>query len=210
MHHALDPSESAVPTPQLRRSALLLLALATAAAVAVTFWLRRDPSPTIPPTTYTSTHQLPALGIEFDYPSYWHLQEFGDNVGLASMTGALVSNIEHEFHHPDLGPHEGTSAWDMRELPDDLIVVSFEQLDRHNFEARRTKSLPLFLDDAVVTRDPADNVPTYGAPQPRLFLPFAVKGHLNSGAQVFIGDVGTHEREVVEAILASVRPLVHK
>lgn len=154
-----------------------------------------------------STHQLPELGIEFDYPSNWHLQEFGDDLGLASMTGALVSNIRHDFHHPDLGPNAGTSAWDMRDLPDDLVVISFEQLDRHNFEATRSKGLPLELDNAVVSQDAKDGVDTYGAPQPRLFLPFAVEGHLNSAAQVFIGDVQAGEREVIDAILGSVRPI---
>lgn len=203
MQHALDRPGPALSTPQVRRAVAVLLIL----VLGVTLWLWRDGDRTISPSTQMSTHQLPELGIEFDYPSNWHLQGFDDHLGLAYVTGALVSNVEHEFEHPDLGEGNGTSAWDMRGLPDDLIVLSFEQLDRYNFEAKRTKRLPLDLESAVVSHDAKHHVDTYGAPQPRLFLPFAVEGHLNSGAQVFIGDVGADEREVVDRILASVRPL---
>lgn len=66
------------------------------------------------------------------------------------------------------------------------------------------KRLPLDLENAVISHDAKHHVDTYGAPQPRLFLPFAVKDHLNAGAQVFIGEVEAHERDVVEAILGSV------
>ena len=69
------------------------------------------------------------------------------------------------------------------------------------------QGLPLDLDDAVVSRDAAHGNPVYGAPQPRFFLPYAVEGHLGSGAQVFIGEVDRDERAVVDRILASVRPL---
>lgn len=203
MQHALDRADSALPEVQVRRVVAILLVL----VVGVVLWLWQEGGGAVSPSSQMSTHQLPDLGIEFDYPSNWHLQEFDDYLGLASMTGALVSNVEHDFEHPDLGEGRSTSAWDMRALPEDLIVVSFEQLDRHNLEAKRTRGLPLDLEGAVVSHDAKHEGSAYGAPQPRLFLPFSVTGHLNSGAQVFIGDVGAYERDVVERILASVRPI---
>lgn len=203
MQHALDG-----PNAALRRSQVqLALAILVVVVVGAVLWLGRSDPRAISPTSQMSTHQLPELGIEFDYPWNWHLQEFDENLGLASMTGALVSNIRHDLHHPDLGPDEGTSAWDMRGLPEDLIVISFEQLDRHNSEATGDERLPLELANALVSEDAKHGVDTYGAPQPRLFLPFAAKGHLSSAAQVFIGDVGADEHEVVDAILGSVRPI---
>lgn len=203
MQHALDGPDTALPEVQSRRPVAILLVLVV--GVALSLW--QDGEGAISPSSQMSTHQLPDLGIEFDYPSNWHLQEFDDNLGLAHMTGALVSNVEHGFEHPDLGEAGSTSAWDMRGLPEDLIVVSFEQLDRHNFEAKRTTRLPLDVESAVVSHDAEHDGRTFGAPQPRLFLPFSVTGHLSSGAQVFIGDVEAHQREVVEQILASVRPI---
>lgn len=190
-----------------RRLRFVTVALLVSVLVlALGLWFRSGVG-TISPTSDMSVHELPRLGIEFEYPSNWHLQEFSEDLGLSSMTGALVSNLVHEFDHPDLGRGAATSAWDMRGLPDGLIVVSFEQLDRHNFKAKRTKGLPLDLDDAVVSREAEHGVDTYGAPQPRFFLPFSVEGHLASGAQVFIGAVDADEREAIDAILASVRPL---
>jgi hypothetical protein len=201
MDRTLRPA-LAISRPQGWRSHL---ALVVVAGVTVALALALPRNGTIPAVTDLSTHRLPALGIEFDYPANWHLQEFGEEIGMTSLTGALVSNVDHDFEHPDLGPSEGTSAWEMRGLPEGLILISFEQLDRHNFEAKRTKGLPLRLDDAVVYRDAGEGIDTFGAPQPRYFLPFAVEGHLNSGIQVYIGDVDGDERAVVDRILASVR-----
>lgn len=154
-----------------------------------------------------TTTVLPRLGIEFEYPSNWHIQSFGDTVGHAEFRGTVVSNVEHNFVHPDLGPKEATSAWDMRGLPEDLIVVSFQQLDHLNFEAKRTHGFPLALENADVSNDAEEGIDTYGAPQPRYFIPFEVEGHLSSGVQVYIGDVNADERAIVDEILASVRPL---
>jgi hypothetical protein len=193
-----------IARPRAGQMPLGLIAVAIL-TLALAFALPRND--TIPPVTDLSTHRLPALGIEFDYPANWYLQEFDHPVGHSSFQGALISNVEHRFVHPDLGPNEGTSAWEMRGLPSDLVVISFEQHDHINFEAKRTRGLPVSLDRAIVTRDAEEGVDTYGAPQPRLFLPFAVEGHLNSGIQVYIGDIDASERAVIERILASVRPL---
>lgn len=184
----------------------MIIAIAAACILAsVLLWNVFRGSSTVPPSVATSSVQLPNLGIELDYPSNWRLQRFGDVVGHTFIEGALVSNVHHDFEHPDLGVNEGTSAWDMRGLPDELIVLSFEQSDHINFEAKRTKGFPLTLEAAVVSRDATDGVPTYGAPQPRYFLPFAVDGHLGSGVQVYFGN--TDDRDLVERILASVRPI---
>lgn len=184
-----------------RFSTTVLLGTSLVVALALLFGLRDQE--TIPAAPDVSTSRLSQLGIEVDYPSNWYLQPFDEDLGLARHSGAVISNVEHRFVHPDPSGTDSTSAWDMSGLPEGVIVLSFQQLDRHNFEAKRTTGFPLDLEDARVSRD--DD--TYGAPQPRYFIPFAVDGHLGSGVQVYIGDVGPAERAAVERILASVRPI---
>ena len=115
----------------------------------------------------------------------------------------MVSNVDHGFEHPDLGDESSTSAFDMRGLDDGLVVLSFEQFDRFNSEAKKTVGFPLTLDQAVESVD----AETYGAPQPRYYISFAAEGYLHSGVQVHIGDVTAEERDAIERILASVKPL---
>lgn len=203
MQHPLDmPLVRLGRTNRLGFQTRLLIAVAIVLAVAAgaTFWTSKHTS--VLPISSGETKRLPELGIQFSHPASWHLQDFDDNVGHAGMTGALVSNIDHGFEHPDLG-NEATSAFDMRGLDDGLVVLSFEQFDRFNSEAEKTLGFPLALDQARKSAD----AETYGAPQPRYFIPFEVEGYLGSGVQIYIGDVTTEERDAIDRILASVEPL---
>lgn len=178
-------------------AAAVLIALVAGA----TNWNTRHSS-TLPISTEWTTQRLPELGIQFSYPASWHLQEV-ESAGMALMTGALVSNVDHWFEHPYLGPAQETSALEMRGLPEDLVVLSFEQLKRFNPIAAKTTGLPLFLDYAHMPIDPNP----YGAGLLHEYIGFRVGGQPRSGVQVYIGDVTDEERAAIYRILASVQPL---
>jgi hypothetical protein len=201
MQHPLD-----MPMVRLRQKrrlgfrVRLLMAIKILLIVAggAIFWTLEHT--TVLPTSSWETKRLPELGIQFSYPTSWHLQRFDEMTGHARITGALVSNVDHGFEHP-----EGTSAYDMRGLDDGVVVLSFQQLDRFNTEGKETVGFPLSLDQAEEVID----AETYGAPQPRYTIYFGVEGYLRSAVQVWIGDVTPEEGTAIERILASVEPLSH-
>ena len=190
-----------------RPLAVSLVLLVVGVSIALALWLVTRDQATLPSGGAMTTFELEELGIAIDYPSQWQLQPFDEDLGMAHHTGAVISNVRHRFVHPYPGRSSSTSAWNMQGLPEGLIVLSFQQLDRHNFEARRNQGFPLSLENAILSHDAEEGIDTYGAPQPRYFIPFAVEGHLGSGVQVYIGDVGPKERTAVERILASVEPI---
>ena len=185
-----------------RTRVVIAVTIVLAAAAGATFWTSKHTS-VLPISSSWETKRLPELGIQFSYPTSWHLQDIHHNLRMADLRGALVSNLDHGFEHPDLGDAGETSAFDMSGLDDGLVVLSFEQMDHFNSEADKAFGFPLTLDHA---RESVDAEP-YGAPQPRYFIPFAVKGYLHSGVQVYIGDVTTEEMAAIDRILASVKPL---
>ena len=205
MQHPLD-----MPLVRLRRDhrlgfrtrLVIAVAIVLAVAAGATFWTSKHTS-VLPISSNWETKRLPELGIQFSYPASWHLQDIHHNLGRTILTGALVSNLDHGFEHPDLGDAGSTSAFDMSGLDDGLVVLSFEQMDRFNSEAEKTSGFPLAFDHARMSAD----AETYGAPQPRYFIPFEVEGYLGSGVQIYIGDVSIEERDAIARILASVEPL---
>lgn len=181
---------------------IIAVAIVLAVAAGTTLWTSKHTS-VLPVSGKWETKRLPELGIQFSYPASWHLQDIDEMTGHARIVGTLISNLDHAFVHPNLGPSSSTSAFDMRGLDDALVVLSFQQLDRFNVEAKETSGLPLSLDRPAAT---IDSEP-YGAPQPRYYLLFAVKGYLRSGVHVYVGDVNDAQRDAIERILASVKPL---
>jgi hypothetical protein len=63
------------------------------------------------------------------YPDGWYVREFSGPVGHISLSGAFFSNVAYDFHHPDLGPNEVTSAWDLSSFPRDGVAVEFERFE---------------------------------------------------------------------------------
>lgn len=204
MQHPLD-----MPLVQLRHRhrldlrARLLIAVAIVIAVAAgaVSWNLKHNS-VLPISGSWQTKRLPELGIQFSYPSSWHLQDINHNLRTTTLIGALVSNIDHGFEHPNLGDGE-TSAFDMSGLPANLVVLSFEQMDRFNTASDETFGLPLTLEGAQMVTDST----SYGSPQPRYFLQFGVENHRRSNLHLYIGEVSDMQLAAVEMILASVRPL---
>ncbi|MPZ69347.1 MAG: hypothetical protein GEU71_07440 [Actinobacteria bacterium] len=156
----------------------------------------------MPISSEWTTKRLPELGIQFSYPASWHLQDHGHSVGLATMYGALISNVDHGFEHPDLRDAD-TSVFDMRGLPDGLVALSFEQFNRYNPIANKETGLPLSLDYA---RIPIDADP-YGAGLLHDYISFRAAGYPRSSVEIHISDITEAERAAIDRILASVKPI---
>ncbi|MGH2683439.1 MAG: hypothetical protein ACRDIX_09440 [Actinomycetota bacterium] len=145
------------------------------------------------------TYRDSQLEWSMAHPSGWHLQTFHDEFRGGTFRGALVSNVDFEFRHPDLGEGGHTSAWDMRGLPPHAVVVQFQALARFGLPTEPPDAkFPLSLDDAQRVRDR----PPYGAPQPRLFLPLGETGY--AVFAWFGPDASEGDREIARQIVASI------
>jgi hypothetical protein len=102
------------------------------------------------PGTSWKTYTDAKYGWSLRYPSGWYVQPYDEDVAFnIHMQGALFSNVDHEFVHPDLGPNHLTSRWSTKELPPDAVMVDVQQQEadwRRPANAPDTP-LPLSLDD---------------------------------------------------------------
>jgi hypothetical protein len=55
------------------------------------------------------------------------VQPFAGSVTKIYLSGAFFSNVAYDFHHPDLGPNDFTSGWDLSSFPRDGVAVEFER-----------------------------------------------------------------------------------
>ena len=162
-------------------------------------------SPTVPASGEWVTSAVGGMGWEVRHPSSWRFQNFTDSCRI-SRQGALFSNVEHDFATPDL---EGncTTAWDMRGLPDDLVVIEVshwtggptflpsDEPDRPGF--------PLSLDDARPST--SQHEAAYGAPQPSLGIAVRWHGDDRYLVKVWLGPEASEEdREVAGRVVASI------
>lgn len=140
------------------------------------------------------------LGVAAEIPEGWHQQTFDNHLVFVTHAGFIVSNINHRFHYPDLGPNRGTSAWDMRGLPEDLVAVEVSRTLRFPNRCRRTSPFPLAFEDGEWSRG------AFGSPR-RLFIPACIKGDFHFGIHVWLGDEASAEDEgAARALVASIRP----
>ena len=146
------------------------------------------------------THGDP-FGWSMAYPPGWRLQTFHEET-LATFRGALVSNVDFEFRHPDLGEGTYTTEWDMRGLPPDAVVVQLQYLVRNATTTTAPDSdLPLSLNRAERVQDE----PAYGAPQPRLYLPLVIEGRDGYSVFAWFGPKASQrDRLITERIVASI------
>jgi hypothetical protein len=198
-------AEARSETPKVslgRRFAIIAasLAIGMAAVVVVVFAFRTSPG-TTPTTAGWQRGEIEPLGATFQYPSSWHLQPFEEQVGHAGFTGVVVSNVEGDLHHPDLGPNSATSAWDLSGLPPGGVVVSIEHLDAIGVPRSPDSQFPLALADA----EHLGRTQLSGETE-ALWLPFWLNGrHL--GARVYFGPEASEDDQHVAAdIVASIRP----
>lgn len=146
--------------------------------------------------------EIPALSATYRYPPTWHIQPFEEQVGHAGFTGAVVSNVEGELHHPDLGPNEATTAWDLSDLPPDGVVISIEHVEAGPFDGSEPdSSFPVSLSDAQALGKTEYSGDTEG-----LWIEFTLDGEL-MGARVYFGPNASQEdRRVAADVVASIRP----
>jgi hypothetical protein len=154
--------------------------------------------------TYTDEE----MSWSWRYPADWHQQSFENNLGLVTHEGALVRNLDHTFNYPHID-NGATSAWDMRGLPTNLVVVQIDQALRFQFECSGLGNIeptdfPISLSDLELVREPADD--RYGAP-PRRFLGTCVPGTYGFNVNVWFGDAATTEdKEMAAEIVGSITP----
>lgn len=156
-----------------------------------------------------TTHSAVDQGWSWRYPANWRLQTIDEWVGHSTFDGALVSNTNHYFVHPS-GPNFGTSAWDFRGLPANVVVVQFAQLDRWGIPCdderafpktggMKPSEFPLSLSDAEVAHGSPDAFAIR-------FLPVCVPGEPVFNVHAWFGpDASPRDREVVEDIVAWIR-----
>ncbi len=121
----------------------------------------RDASaPGIDPATW---NEYPSPdGWTARYPDGWIVQPFAAPVGKIYLSGAFFSNIPYDFHHPDLGPNEVTSAWDLSSFPRDGVAVEFERLEGGPGQVSSPDTpLPLSLEHAPTVQ--SSSTPESGA-----------------------------------------------
>jgi len=152
-----------------------------------------------------SSHDIPGLHLVVDHPPEWRVQPFDELVGHAGFVGSVISNIDDHFRHPDLGPNEHTSAWDLRDLSDDAVVISIERVTAIATPGvEKDTELPLDLErarrSAGGTRDRY-----FDQGWVQLWLPFTASGRADSVFVWFGPEATEHDREVARRIVASIR-----
>jgi hypothetical protein len=153
------------------------------------------------------THQDPRLDVSAHVPEGWHTQSFDDEVGLATHTGFVVSNIPHYFRHPDLRGGETTSGWDMKDLPPHAVVLEISRVVRLpvacSSEAGNMSitAFPLSLEqlETITTS------PRYGAP-PRRYLGVCLEDGKHFGVHAwFFPQASEHDRDLAAELISSIQ-----
>jgi hypothetical protein len=150
------------------------------------------------------------LDVSARIPAMWHTQTFDNDLGLATHTGFVVSNVPHRFDYPDLGGGRSTSAWDMSAVPPHAVVVELGSVVRLagacNAELGNepVTDFPLSLDDA----DMIKSGPRFGSP-PRLYIPVClVNGNHFSVNAWFFPEASARDRELADELISSIEPAV--
>jgi hypothetical protein len=117
LHHRADRRR------RTKRMTAGVVALIVAAAGTVTAFTAFGSGDEFLGTGGTARYVDERHGWSMEYPEDWRLQVTESDAFEGEFEGALVSNIDHEFEHPDLGPNRSTTLWDMRGLPAGLVVV---------------------------------------------------------------------------------------
>ncbi len=148
------------------------------------------------------------LGWSLRYPASWRTQEYNDLCGHGEderTIGVLVSNVRHLFRHPEI-PNGCTSAWDMRGLPSDLVVVEFGKVSSRGEDNDGGRSpLPLSLEAAKTMGN--EGLARYGVPDTGYHVPVTV-GNVPHALHAWMGeDASAADRGIAERIVASIRHL---
>jgi hypothetical protein len=153
-------------------------------------------------------HHDSRLGVSARVPPAWHIQAFDNNVGLATHTGFVVSNVAHTFTYPDLTGGRSTSGWDMTELPSYAVVVEISRVVRLDVacnsgeENMTVTNFPLSLEDPGVVR--ARRV--HGSP-PRHYIGVCLRNGENFGIHTWLfPEASLRDSKLARELIASIRP----
>lgn len=186
------------------RVGFVLYVLGVCALLGYTFTSTSEVDSPVAPVL-DSTHTDERLELQADYPSDWYLQTFNMNLGLGDHVGFVISNVNHDFEHPDLDGGEFVQNWDMRALPDSAVVIEVSLHARFTYVPceRSRNEFPLDLSTYVLARDHH----SYGAP-PRLWTSPCIDGSYLFGNHVwFFPDASAEDRKTAETIVESIDQL---
>jgi hypothetical protein len=180
------------------------LALFLSAVGVGAFALRSHPATPAGPGGWATDRDL-GLGVTLDYPRRWHLQNYGEGAA-SSGCGVLVSNVDHRFRHPHIAGGY-TSAWDMRGLPKDLVVIDLHCREGYGPAIQvPPTTFPISMTDMRSDRFPQQY--SYGEPEPFLFLPVSSGSWTSRNLFVYLGSQATaSDRQIAEQIVGSIRLL---
>lgn len=153
------------------------------------------------------THTDERLELQADYPSNWHLQSFNRSLGVGGdHVGFVISNVDHVFDHPDLGPDVNHGqAWDMRALPNSAVVIEVSLLAGFAYTRCERGKDEFPLDLATFDRDNIQ--PSYGAP-PRLYAIPCIEDAYSVVTHVWLfPNASAEDREAAETIVESIDQL---
>lgn len=148
------------------------------------------------PVTYTH----PVFGWILEYPDGWKLQEFENSPISYGEVGVFVSNIDHEFRHPDW-ENAFTNQWDMRGLPETMvaIAISAEGVGPASPEDRGPYRGRLSLE--AFEPSPPNELEPFPGQETNLVS----SGH-RFYVRVWIGELATRsDREAASELVASIR-----
>lgn len=142
------------------------------------------------------------LPVALEKPVGWHIEERAESLGHVDFTTVVLSNVDFDFQHPKLGPGRVTSAWDLRDLPDEAVVVQVEQGAGFEIRSDSTSRFPLSLSRF----QEMDIRPDHGMPDDAWWMPVRVEGHIPYAVRVWFGGVArADDRELANQVIASIR-----
>ena len=185
----------------------MILVVILGVASVVVWWLARSEEQTAPHyvgqvllrDAEWETYSDPRVGWSLRYPSRWHLQLAqpfecqGDAV--------VVTNLDADLRHPDLGASSCTGFWDMRALPSNFAVVEIDvPNDMRPGRKISQRSTPLSLEDAL----DASSVARFGVPK-GIFIPVYTDASHQYIVRMWQGpEASPRDSEIAEAIVRSI------
>lgn len=181
------------------------------AVALLAWWLARNGEQTAPDyvgrasldaATWVS-HTDPTVGWSLRYPARWHLQVAQPDPAEFSCKGdaVLVTDFDADLRHPDLGDGSCTSAWDMRDLPTNFVIVELEVPADVTPGPEHSQTMPLSLEDALQ----GSGMARFGVPRGVYIPVFIDEGHQYI-VRVWNGpDATSQDLKIADAIVGSMR-----
>lgn len=152
-------------------------------------------------------HHDARIDVSAGVPQRWHTQNFDNEVGLATHTGFVVSNVKRTFTYPDLRGGMATTSWNMMDLPPHAVVVEISESVRLPVVCDAEGNLP--VTDFPLSLEAADVITTgrsWGAP-PRHYISACLDNGKHFGVHAWFFPNASHsDRELAAALINSIEP----